>query len=676
MLNNLKNLLNPQQYEAVTTVDGPLLILAGAGTGKTRVITYRIANMIANKKIPPKNILAVTFTNKAANEMKERIIDLLNNKKLKPYISTFHSLGLSILKEEIHNIGYRNNFSIYDESDQLSLIKKVVKDTWPHLVDKINVQKVKTAISKYKDNIIPPQSCIANANDPDEIINATVYKEYQHRMKQYNAVDFDDLILLPLILFENAPIVLEKFQDRFRYIMIDEYQDTNYPQFLFAKKLAEKYGNLCVVGDDDQSIYGWRGADYRNILQFDTHFPDTKIIKLEQNYRSTQTILEAANSVIKNNALRRSKNLWSACEDDKKISLMIFPTARDEAESVVTFIVDKKIRENLNFSEFAILMRTNHQSRLMEEQLRRNRVPYVLIGGTKFYDRKEVKDIVAYLKFIINPEDEVSLLRIINTPPRSIGINTLEHLNKYCIEHKTSFIKAIGNIDNIGTIQKKSVENIKNFLEIINKYRKKFENENKLSDLINEFIDEIQYKKEIVRISEDKNETDSRIENINELIEDIRFYEVEASEDKSLKQYLSNITLSQDEENKKGKTNGESLTLITLHSCKGLEFPIVFMIGMEEGIIPHSRSVDENKGDISEERRLCYVGITRARRELYLSYSLGRTKYGELVPSNPSRFLKEIPQSLIEDYQEVLPEDEESKIAQFYLEKMKDIVNS
>lgn len=674
MLDNLEKLLNPQQYEAVTTINGPLLILAGAGTGKTRVITFRIAHMIGNKKIPPKNILAVTFTNKAANEMKERVIELLNNKKLKPYISTFHSLGLSILKEEIHHIGYRNNFSIYDESDQLSLIKKVVKDTWPHLADKINIQKVKTAISKYKDNIVPPQNCVNDANDPDEIINATVYKEYQHRLKQYNAVDFDDLILLPLILFDKSPQSLQKYQDRFQYIMIDEYQDTNYPQFLLAKKLAQKYGNLCVVGDDDQSIYGWRGADYRNILQFDTHFKGTKVIKLEQNYRSTQNILEAANNVIKNNSLRRSKKLWSACKDDKKISLLTFPTARDEAESIVNCIMDKKIRENLRFCDFAILMRTNHQSRLVEEQLRRNRIPYVLIGGTKFYDRKEVKDIVAYLKFIINPEDEVSLLRIINTPTRSIGINTLETLNKYCIEHRISFIKAVANIEKTG-VQRKAVESIKIFLEIINKYRTKFQQDNRLSELIGEFIDEIEYKKEIARISEDKNEMDSRFENIRQLIEDIKFFEEESLEEKSLKQYLSNITLSQDEDNKKEKSNGDSLSLITLHSCKGLEFPIVFMIGMEEGIIPHSRSVDENKGDISEERRLCYVGITRAKKELYLSYSLGRSKYGEIVASNPSRFLKEIPNSLIEDFQEKLSEEDESKIAQFYIDKMKNMVN-
>ncbi len=676
-MNNLKKLLNPQQYKAVTTIHGPVLILAGAGTGKTRVITYRIAYMI-HKGIEPSSILAVTFTNKAAREMKERVGALLRKQsnRSKPVISTFHSLGLRILREDIHHLGYRSAFSIYDEADQLSLIKKVVEDVWPHLMDRINAKNVAVAISRYKDKFIDPVTAEKKAKDPDSIVNATIYKEYQHRLRQYNAVDFDDLISLPLRLFNEFPQVLEKFQQRYKYIMIDEFQDTNHPQFLFTRHIAGAYKNICVVGDDDQSIYGWRGADYKNILEFDANFPNTLVIKLEQNYRSTQTILDAANSVIKNNLLRREKKLWSTKKNDKPITLLVHNTAREEAESVVTTILDQKLRTGRRFRDFAILIRTNHQSRLFEEQLRKNRIPYVLVGGTRFFDRKEVKDIVAYLKFIMNDNDEMSLMRIINTPTRSIGLATLTALNDYCSEHKIPFVRALRDADNVSKIKQKSAQSIKEFLRIIDIYREKFESGRRVSDLITDFIADIKYEKEVTRISEDRKEIESRMENIREMIEDIHYFENQSDGDRSLKQYLASITLSGKDEDDKDKTKQDTLTLITLHSCKGLEFPIVFMTGMEEGIIPHSRSLEENSGDISEERRLCYVGITRAREQLYLTYCLGRTKYGEVSPSYPSRFLKEIPESLLANADDIISEEDESKIAQFYLDKMKSLVNS
>ena len=672
---NLQTLLNPQQLDAVQTIQGPVLVLAGAGTGKTRVITYRIANMISSG-IPPESILAVTFTNKAAKEMLERLKDLLGKKKKKPFISTFHSLGLSILRQEINHIGYRKSFSIYDEADQISLIQKVIKDVWPHIIDKINVQLVRAAISSYKDSLIAPEAASKEANTPEKVVNAAIYKEYQRRLKLFNAVDFDDLILLPLALFNRHADVLEKFQDKYKYIMIDEYQDTNYPQFLFTKKIAEKYKNICVVGDDDQSIYGWRGADYRNILEFDRHFPKTKVIKLEQNYRSTKSILTAANHVIKNNTLRRSKNLWSAKKNDKPITLNVFPTARDESESVVKNLLEQKIRYKKKFKDFAILMRTNHQSRLFEEQLRRNRIPYILIGGTRFFDRKEVKDIIAYLKFILNRNDEVSLLRIINTPSRSIGMRTIAVLNEYCKKNKTSFLNALKNADSIKEITPKTKQSIRDFLNIMSFYRKELESERPLTDTIKQFIIDIKYEKEVTRVSDDRKEIESRMNNISELIEDISYYEEQMSGHTSLRQYLNNITLNADDDKSKDNLERDLATIITLHSCKGLEFPYVFMVGMEEGILPHGRSMDENQGDISEERRLCYVGITRAKDELNLSYCLARTKYGELSPGRPSRFLEEIPKNLISSPDDVVTEEEESEIAQFYLEKMKKIVGS
>lgn len=677
-MKNLKNLLNPQQYEAATTIDGAVLIFAGAGTGKTRVITYRIAHMIS-KGIPPEKILAVTFTNKASKEMKERVAGLISLKR-QPFISTFHSLSLYILRREIHHLDYRRNFSIYDESDQLSLLKKIIKDVWPHLVDKINVQNVKTAISSYKDKFTHPKTSISQAKSPNEVVNSSIYKEYQIRLKLFNALDFDDLILTTLVLFEKYPEILEKYQEQFRYIMIDEYQDTNYTQFLLTNKIAKKYGNICVVGDDDQSIYGWRGADSGNILQFDKYYSKTKVINLEQNYRSTKTILEAANSVIKNNVYRRKKKLWSAKKEDKPITLFSFQNARDESKEITKTILDYNLRNNLRFSDFAILIRTVHQSRLFEDQLRRSKIPYVFVGGTRFFDRKEIKDILSFLKFVINPNDEVSLLRIINTPPRSIGITTLKVLNKYCSDNKVSLIKAIKNIDSVNAVNKHSVSAIKDFMDIVSDYRKKFkqidqnQSANTLAQLITDFVKDIYYEREVTRISEDRAEIESRMQNVYDLIEDIRYFEEQDNGSQSLRQYLNYITL--DSGDSKNEPIKDSLTLITLHSCKGLEFPIVFMVGLEDGILPHSRSMDENNGDISEERRLCYVGITRAKKELYLSYCLGRTKYGELTPSSPSRFIKEIPESLIAEPQDSYTEEDESKIAQFYLEKMKKITNS
>ncbi|MEW6535693.1 MAG: UvrD-helicase domain-containing protein [Candidatus Auribacterota bacterium] len=677
MFKNLDSQLNPEQYKAVTTINGPLLVLAGAGTGKTRVITFRIAYMIS-EGIPAKQILAVTFTNKAAKEMRERIGKLLPNKTAKPHISTFHSLGLHILRQDIQHLGYRPNFSIYDEADQQAMMKNIVHDVWPHLIDKIDIPAVKTAISKYKESFIDPKEAENKAATPVELVNATIYREYELRLKHFNAVDFDDLIILPLRLFSEHPVILEKFQDQFHYIMIDEFQDTNYPQFRFTQQIASKYNNICVVGDDDQSIYGWRGADYKNILEFDRHFPNTTVIKLEQNYRSTMSILEAANSVIKNNLMRRQKKLWSNKQNNKKLTLLTYATAREEAESVVQHIIDQKLRKNFAFKDFAILMRTAHQSRLFEEQLRKSRIAYAMIGGTRFFDRKEVKDIVSYLKLLMNPNDEVSLMRIINTPPRGIGLTTLAALNEYCKKNKSSLMDALKKAETLPELNKRSVIAIQEFLDIIAKYRSRVDDSScNLAELLVEFIKDIKYEKEVARVSEDRDEISSRMVNVYDFIDDVRYFQSKDDNDKSLRNYLSSITLNPaNDKNQEDEQKKDELTLITIHSCKGLEFPIVYLVGMEEGKFPHSRSIQENEGDISEERRLCYVGITRAKDELYLSYALGRNKYGDIEPAYPSRFLKEIPEHLIESDDLSVSEEDESKIAEFYLQKMKNIVNS
>lgn len=676
MLTNVSSLLNPEQYKAVTTINGAVLVLAGAGTGKTRVITYRIANMIASG-IPAKQILAVTFTNKAAREMKERVWSLLDGKKAKPHISTFHSLGLNILRSDIHHLGYRTSFSIYDEADQQGLLKNIVKDVWPHLADKIKIPDVSSGISKLKENFVSPEQAERDADNPTDLATAVIFKEYEKRLKHFNAVDFDDLILLPLKLFNEHPQVLEKFQDKYRYIMIDEFQDTNFPQFQFTQKIAKKYGNICVVGDDDQSIYGWRGADYRNILEFDKHFPNTTVIKLEQNYRSTMTILEAANTVIKNNLMRRQKALWSARKSDKLITLYSFATAREEAEMIVKMIIDQTVRFNRSLRDIAILMRTAHQSKLFEAQLRKNRIAYAMVGGTKFFDRKEVKDIVAYLKYLLNPNDEVSMLRIINAPPRGIGLTTLAALNAYCKEHKKSLTDVIEHIEDIPDVKSRAVQAIQEFNQIINKYRARLENDSDIAQMMIDFVAEVKYEKEVTRVSEDRDEIELRMHNVEEFIDDVRYFQSKDDGDRSLRQYLSSIALnSGDDQNSADEPKKNELTLITIHSCKGLEYPVVYMVGMEEGKFPHSRSIEENHGDLSEERRLCYVGITRAKDELYLSYCLGRNKYDSVEPAYPSRFLKEIPEHLIESDDLSLNEEDDSKIADFYLNKMKDMINS
>lgn len=634
---NILDKLNDRQKEAVVTTEGPLLILAGAGSGKTRVLTHRIAYLIKEKRVSPANILAITFTNKAAQEMKDRVESLLGYVG-DIWVSTFHSACVRILRRDIEKIGYDKNFVIYDTQDQKSLVSDCIKEL--DLNEKQYTPKgMLSAISKAKDKMVSPDEYLLEfGNDYRNKKVADVYKLYQRKLKKDNALDFDDIIIKTIELFKKDEGILRYYQDKFRYIMVDEYQDTNRPQYEFVNLLAKRYRNLCVVGDDDQSIYGWRGADIKNILDFEKDYPEAKVIKLEQNYRSTQVILDAANNVIDNNIKRKKKQLWTDNKDGEKIVVCEVQNEREEANFIVDRIKDL-VGKGRKYSDFAILYRTNAQSRIFEEACMMNDIPYKLVGALRFYDRKEIKDIIAYLRILVNPYDDVSLKRIINVPKRGIGDSTVSALEQYAREHDTSMYFAIPDVELKGR-QKKVLENFKKFIDdLINELD--FMTIIEVIDYILEktgYIDELK--------EDDTKESESRIENINEFIGAAREF-METSEDKSLESFLSGITLVSDIDTV-GEI-GESVVLMTLHSAKGLEFPVVFMAGMEEGVFPNSMSfIDEH--ELEEERRLCYVGITRAKERLFMTYARTRNLYGKPQYNTVSRFINEIPQDLIVEY--------------------------
>ncbi|MDI3477808.1 MAG: ATP-dependent helicase UvrD/PcrA [Thermoanaerobacterium sp.] len=634
---NILDKLNDRQKEAVVTTEGPLLILAGAGSGKTRVLTHRIAYLIKEKRVSPANILAITFTNKAAQEMKDRVESLLGYVG-DIWVSTFHSACVRILRRDIEKIGYDKNFVIYDTQDQKSLVSDCIKEL--DLNEKQYTPKsMLSAISKAKDKMISPDEYLLEfGNDYRNKKVADVYRLYQKKLKKDNALDFDDIIIKTIELFKKDEEILRYYQDKFRYIMVDEYQDTNRPQYEFVNLLAKRYRNLCVVGDDDQSIYGWRGADIKNILDFEKDYPEAKVIKLEQNYRSTQIILDAANNVIDNNIKRKKKQLWTDNKDGEKIVVCEVQNEREEAN----FIVDRiknLVGNGRRYSDFAILYRTNAQSRIFEEACMMNDIPYKLVGALRFYDRKEIKDIIAYLRILVNPYDDVSLKRIINVPKRGIGESTVSALEQYAREHDTSMYFAIPNVELKGRARK-VLDNFKNFIDdLINQLD--FMN---IIEVIDYILEKTGYMDELK--ADDTKESESRIENINEFIRAAREF-METSEDKSLESFLSGITLVSDIDT--AGDIGESVVLMTLHSAKGLEFPVVFMAGMEEGIFPSSMSfIDEH--ELEEERRLCYVGITRAKERLFMTYARTRNLYGKPQYNTASRFINEIPQDLIVEY--------------------------
>jgi superfamily I DNA/RNA helicase len=642
--------LNPQQRQAVETVRGPVLILAGAGTGKTRVITFRIAHLI-ERGVAPENILAVTFTNKAAREMRERVGKLipgrLKKKKSRkvdgPTISTFHSLGVRILRQHIEVLGYKRNFVIYDESEQLGAIKKILS----HIStggDKADPKAVLGLISRFKN----AGENSAVFGDPNvRALAEHVRRKYESALHACNAIDFDDLLLLTLRLFEEHPAVLEACREKFRYVMVDEYQDTNSAQFRLVKLLCQEHRNLCVVGDDDQSIYGWRGAEISNLLDLEQHFGEVKVIKLEQNYRSTNTILTAANAVIKNNVRRRGKQLWSDKGQGALILQHEFTSDEEEARTIVEEIEFARLSKRIPWGAQAILFRTNQQARPLEMALREAKVRYHLIGGQSYFDRREVRDFLAYLKMFINPHDDGSLLRIANVPPRGLSDVTMERLLAASQERHCSVYAAMRHTDVQSGMAARVRESIQEFIAFVEQTRAQLQVEGEvlLRTWADRFLESTGYIADLKRSEKNVEAAENRVRNLKELIAELD-QEAGLPPVERLEAFLEDLTLDSEREEEK-EVEGDAVTLITMHSCKGLEFPHVYVVGLEDGLLPHSRAKVE--GTLDEERRLFYVAITRAMQTLSLSFCLTRKKYGENIACHPSPFLKELPPELVED---------------------------
>jgi superfamily I DNA/RNA helicase len=650
--------LNPQQREAVQTINGPVLILAGAGTGKTRVITCRIAHMI-HRGIPPGNILGVTFTNKAAREMLERVNQLLpssrrtssaevsSGKNERPTLSTFHSLCVKILRQYIDRLGYKRNFVIYDESDQLGAIRKILS--------RISVQgekadpiEVLALLSRYR-NAKAGADSFGNANV--DALAQHVRKHYESALRACNAVDFDDLILLALKLFREHPDVLEACRHRFRYVMVDEYQDTNAAQFELVHALTREHRNFCVVGDDDQSIYGWRGAEIANLLELEKYYPEVKIIKLEQNYRSTNTILTAANAVIKNNARRRLKKLWSSHGQGEKILLTIHENEEEEGRAVADAIECDRMVRRIPWRDQAVLFRTNIQARPLETALRQAGIRYRLVGGQSFFDRREIKDFLAYLKVVFNPHDDVSLLRIANVPARGLSEVTMERLLAASQERKSSVYTAMRHTDVQERFAARTQESIREFLELLEENHALLEREGAVDLALwaERLLAGIDYYTELRRGEKNPETAENRVRNLKDLVATMNRVPPAHHPLERLETFLEELALDRDRETDQ-ENDSDAVTLITMHSCKGLEFPHVQIVGIEDGLLPHTRSKSE--GTLDEERRLFYVAITRARKTLKLSCCTGRKKYGQLSPCHPSPFLQELPADLVESSEE------------------------
>ena len=643
--------LNPQQREAVLTIRGPVMILAGAGTGKTRVITQRIAHMVS-EGISPGNILAVTFTNKAAREMQQRVAQLLpkptkkadGSKPDRPTICTFHSLCVRILRVHIERLGYKKGFVIFDQADQLGAVKKILS----HLSvkgEKTDANAVLSMLSKFRNGGARAKAF----EDPSVAALAEhVRKKYESALRAANAVDFDDLILLTLRLFEEHPEALAACRTQYRFVMVDEYQDTNAAQFRLVNYLAGEHQNLCVVGDDDQSIYGWRGAETANLLELEKHFPKVKVVKLEQNYRSTSTILNAANAVIRKNARRREKNLWSDKGKGTLIQLCTHPSDEEEAKSVVEEIEYNRVGRRIPWGEQAILFRTNLQSRPLETALRQAGVRYHLIGGQSYFDRREVRDFLAYLKTLANPHDDISLLRIANVPARGLSDVTMERLLAASQERTASVFAVMRHTDVLDMFLPRTREAIQEFVNLISRFQSQLEDSQPLllQTWADQLMSETGYLEELRRSEKNQEIADNRVRNLKDLMAMLDGGSGPTTSPRTrLADFLDEITLDGDRANEKEET-GDQVTLITMHSCKGLEFPHVFIVGLEDGLLPHSRSKLE--GTMDEERRLFYVAITRAQITLGISHCSGRKKYGQVLPCQPSPFLKELPEELVE----------------------------
>lgn len=653
------NTLNNEQKKAVLAGDGPLIVLAGAGSGKTRVLTMRIAHLIAERDVLPENILAVTFTKKAAGEMKERI------SKFVPesgglWIGTFHSIFSRILRREASAVGYTKDFVIYDREDQESIIKKIITEDVPE-AGRFSARAILGTISMAKNSLISPETFSERVSSPFEEIVSRIYPDYQARLKRNNGFDFDDLITVPIHLFNEREDVLDYYAGKFRYILVDEYQDTNRAQYQLIKLLSKKHKNICVVGDDDQSIYRWRGADIRNILEFEQDFPGAEIIRLEQNYRSTKNILKGAVSVVSNNKGRKGKTLWSQNPEGEKIEIFETRNEHEEADKIVDRVHHEIFTNKRTFNDFAVLFRTNAQSRVIEDSLRRKGISYVIVGGIRFYERKEIKDILAYLKLVVNPSDNVSFRRAVNFPARGIGKVSLDKLEAFAKQNNESLFEASFNVDKIDNISQRTKDAIKGFVNLISKYSSLIEKFTP-NELVGALIDETgilqMYKKDIGPDSQ------SRVENIHELINSVNEY-IARSESPTISGFLEEVSLINDIDSWDSSQN--AITLMTLHSAKGLEFPVIIISGCEDGLFPLVRSLDDPEA-LEEERRLFYVGITRAMEKVYLMWAGERRRFNQYAASAPSRFLDEIDPEVVVKHRVTFrrsPAFQKKKIADF-----------
>jgi DNA helicase-2/ATP-dependent DNA helicase PcrA len=631
--------LNPVQRDAVSAVDGPVLIVAGAGSGKTRVLTYRAAHLI-DQGVAPQSILALTFTNKAAEEMKGRIAGLVGEGSRGIWMGTFHSTFARMLRFEAERIGYQRSFTIYDSDDSLSLIRSIM-NSFGIPGQQFSPQGVRSRISLAKNSMIPPKTYREKSSDPMAEKTALVYEEYERRLKKSNAMDFDDLLLKPLDLFSHHKDVLERYQYRFKYILVDEYQDTNRVQYRLLRELAGLHRNICVVGDDAQSIYAFRGADIRNILDFEKDYPDCKVFRLEENYRSTRTILAAADGIIRHNKDQIAKKLWTSKDSGDLITLRTCEDDRDEGFKVVSAVQEESLRRKLDLKDFAVLYRTNAQSRSIEDALRRSGIPYIIVGGVAFYKRKEIKDILSYLSVIANPSDTESLLRVINVPARGIGDTTVGKIRSLADENRVPLIKFLPSKHLEGVIADRTLKAVRQFHALLMRYIS-LKGEISVGELARALVDEIGVLQDLKE--ENTSESLNRRENIQELVSALTEFSDKQPEAK-LEDFLAEVSLVSDVDTADFGRN--AVTLMTLHAAKGLEFPVVFITGLEEGLFPLGGSDIERK-ELEEERRLMYVGVTRAKQKLYLSWAVTRYRYGELSYSSKSRFLDEIDASLIQ----------------------------
>lgn len=641
--------LNKEQQEAVKHTDGPLLIMAGAGSGKTRVLTHRIAYLMGEKDVAAQNILAITFTNKAAREMKSRVSQLVGPQGYYMWVSTFHSMCVRILRRDIEKIGYSNNFTILDSSDQLSAVKQVLRNLNIDM-KQFEPRAMLNKISGLKNELITPQEYSDKAGNFYDRQVSQVYVAYQKMLKKNQSLDFDDLIMETIHLFKRVPEVLEYYQRRFQYIHVDEYQDTNHAQYFLVRQLASRFQNLCVVGDSDQSIYRWRGANIENILSFEKDYPSTRTIFLEQNYRSTKSILDAANTVIANNPGRKPKKLWTENVDGQRLNYFQGATEQDEALFITDKVQELTRSEGYSPSDVAVLYRTNAQSRAVEDALMKSAIDYQMVGGTKFYDRKEIKDMIAYLRLIINPEDDLSFERVVNEPKRGIGKTTIEKLRSYAMENDISFYMAVQEVDFTG-VSKRAANSLSEFGQLVRTLSQQQEFLT-ATDMVEAVLLRSGYQETLE--NERSIEAQSRLENLEEFMTVTKDFEAKNEDDQTLMAFLTDLALVADIDkvDEEDPDHKEKITLMTLHAAKGLEFPVVFLIGMEENVFPHSRSMMDEE-EMEEERRLAYVGITRAEQQLYLTHAKMRTLYGRTNMNPMSRFINEIPEDLVEGMAEV-----------------------